>query len=143
MTDRERIIDRLVKLCFSIDEKDWKGVEACFADTVFFDTTSMSGGQPQKLSPSSISAGWRDALERIEQIHHQLGNFAVERSRDEADVSCYGIAWHYRQVPSGRTTRTFVGTYDFHLTREVDEWLIDLFRFNLKFIDGNTDLDRE
>lgn len=143
MTDRERIIDRLVRLSIGIDERDWKGVEACFAETVFFDTTSMTGGVPQKLAPSSISAGWRESLESIEKIHHQLGNFLVERNRDEADVSCYGIAYHYREVPSGRNTRIFVGTYDFHLTREVDEWLIDLFRFNLKFIDGNVALDRE
>jgi hypothetical protein len=36
----------------------------------------------------------------------------------------------------------FVGGYDFHLLQD-GEWRIDLFRFNLKFIDGNVELERE
>jgi hypothetical protein len=30
---------------------------------------------------------------------------------------------------------------DFHLVKEADRWLIDGFRFRLKFLDGNPDLE--
>jgi hypothetical protein len=35
----------------------------------------------------------------------------------------------------------FVGNYDVHLTRNDGKWRIDLFRFNLEFIEGNRDLE--
>jgi hypothetical protein len=44
---------------------------------------------------------------------------------------------------SGRNTRVFVGSYDFHLQRVADGWRIDLFRSKVKFIDGNRDLENE
>lgn len=34
-----------------------------------------------------------------------------------------------------------MGSYDFHLSKADDRWEIDRFRFNLKFIDGNPDLE--
>ena len=37
----------------------------------------------------------------------------------------------------------FVGSYDFHLRRRDGPWLIDLFRFNLKFVEANLELERE
>jgi hypothetical protein len=36
-----------------------------------------------------------------------------------------------------------VGSYDFHLTRIEGRWLIDSFRFNLKFLEGNPELERD
>jgi hypothetical protein len=60
-----------------------------------------------------------------------------------AAAFCYGVAWHYRPHPSGRNTRTFVGSYDFELERdEGGRWRITSFRFNLKFIDGNAELEK-
>lgn len=143
MTDREQIIDTVVRLFVATDERDWKGVERCFSDMVRFDMSSLGGGESQDLTPATIIAGWREGLEPIEKIHHQVGNFRVEKGRDEADVSCYGIAMHYREVENGRNVRTFVGSYDIHLVREGDDWHIDGFRFNLKFIDGNRELEAE
>lgn len=48
---------------------------------------------------------------------------------------------HYLPNNSGRNSRTFVGSYDFHLKKKGDRWQIDLLKFNLKFIDGNPDLE--
>jgi hypothetical protein len=49
----------------------------------------------------------------------------------------------HRRMRSGRNTRVFVGSYDFHLQRVADGWRIDLFRSKVKFIDGNRDLENE
>lgn len=48
-----------------------------------------------------------------------------------------------RRVASGRNTRAFVGSYDFHPAREDGSWRIDQFRFNLQYLDGNLELGRE
>jgi hypothetical protein len=143
LADRRAVVDTLVKLFVSTDERDWESVAGCFADRVLFDMTSLAGGEPASLSPAQITSGWAAGLEPLEAVHHQAGNFRVEVEGDEATASCYATASHYRKVPSGRNTRTLVGSYDFHLAREDGSWRIDLFRFNLKYLDGNLELDHE
>lgn len=61
----------------------------------------------------------------------------------DADDFSYATATQYRRVASGRNTRTFVGSYDFHLVRDGNRWRIDAFRFNLKYLDGNLELHKE
>lgn len=78
----------------------------------------------------------------MQAIHHQAGNFRVTLRGDAADASCYAIAFHYRPNPSGRNTRTFVGSYDLGLRREGGRWRIDRFRFDAKFVDGNLELEK-
>ncbi|HEX2250220.1 MAG TPA: nuclear transport factor 2 family protein, partial [Gemmatimonadales bacterium] len=71
------------------------------------------------------------------------GNYRVEVQADQATAFCYGIASHYRRTTSGRNTRIFVGTYDLHLRTLQGRWRIDRFRFNLKYMDGNAELERD
>jgi hypothetical protein len=142
VVERERIAQVINRLFVATDARDWEEVRACFAGEVAFDMTSVAGGAPARLSPSQITAGWDSGLRFLDSIHHQTGNLAIQCQEKEATASCYGIAYHYRRTASGRNTRVFVGSYDFHLALG-EQWKIDLFRFNLKFIDGNLDLDRE
>ncbi|MDM7915845.1 MAG: nuclear transport factor 2 family protein, partial [Candidatus Eisenbacteria bacterium] len=124
--DRTSIIDTIVRLFVSTDQRDWKAVEACFAPEVHFDMTSLAGGEPERLTPARIASGWSEGLAPIEAIHHQAGNFQVEPGAHDATATCYAIALHYRRVASGRNTRTFVGSYDFHLVRGASGgWRID------------------
>jgi hypothetical protein len=62
---------------------------------------------------------------------------------DRADAFCYGIASHYLPNASGQYTRFFVGSYDFHLEKDGTAWRIHRFRFNLKYMDGNLELEGE
>jgi hypothetical protein len=140
--ERERIASVVHALFGATDKRDWDRVRGCFAELVTFDMTSLAGGEPARLSPGQISAAWESGLRPIEAVHHQTGNLEVSWLGDEATATCYGIAWHYRKTASGRNTRVFVGSYDFHLVREAT-WKIDLFRFNCKFVDGNLELEKE
>lgn len=135
------VIERITKLFTATDERDWEAVEACFAPSVAFDMTSVTKGSATTVSPAEIIAGWKTSLANVEAIHHQTGNFEVKVRGARADASCYGTAYHYRRTPSGRNTRTFVGSYDFKLEMEGIVWRIAAFRFNLKFIEGNLNLD--
>jgi hypothetical protein len=104
--------------------------------------TSLAGGRPSKLTGEQVAAAWEEGLRSIESIHHQAGNYRVDVQDEEATAFCYGIASHFRRNRTGRNSRVFVGSYDLHLIRVEDRWLIDSFRFNLKFLEGNPDLDR-
>jgi hypothetical protein len=140
---REQIIDRVNTLFIATDTRDWAAVRSCFAPTVLFDMTSMAGRDPVILTPEAIALAWEQGLAAIEVVHHQAGNYQVTLDDNEASAFCYGIAMHYRSTRSGRNTRTFVGTYDFRLKVITNEWRITGFRFSLKFLDGNIELEKE
>jgi len=129
--DERGVIEVITNLFVGTDNRDWALVQRCFAPRVLFDMTSMAGAEPATLTPQQITDAWDAELKPIRAVHHQVGNFLVRIQGDEADAFCYGIAYHYRPAQSGRNTRVFVGSYDFHLVRGK----IDSFRFNLKFID--------
>ena len=65
----------------------------------------------------------------------------VRRRSSEADRFCYGIAYHYLPNPTDGNTRVFVRSYDLHLVIGDGGWKFDKFKFNLKFLDGNKDLE--
>ncbi len=142
LVQREKIKTTVIRLFNGTDEKDWDTVKSCFGPEVHFDVTSMAGGYPTKMNPEQIAGAWEDGLKDIEQVHHQAGNFDISIDEHEAHVFCYAIAYHYKKLPSGHNSRKFVGSYNFGLSLvDKDHWVIDAFKYNLKFIDGNIDLD--
>src|SRR5512135_3895696 len=141
LLDRDRIREVVTRLFVRTDQRDWPAVRTCFAPQVRFDMTSLAGGEPATLSPEEITRGWEEGLRPLAAIHHQMGNLLVEVRGGQADAFCYAIACHYLPNPSGRNTRTLVGSYDVHLIRHAGGWLIDAFRFNLKYVEGNPELE--
>ena len=133
MSDRGDIIEVMTRLFVGTDKRDWHAVQACFAERVHFDMTSLAGGEPATLTPQQITDGWDAGLKEIAHVHHHAGNYLVNvrPSGTEADAFCYATAYHH----TGGKTRMFVGSYDFHLVKAYAEWKIDRFRFNSKFID--------
>jgi len=57
-----------------------------------------------------------------------------------AKVFCYGTATHYLSNESKNNIWTVVGSYDFELKSIRNSWRITKMKFNLKYVDGNTDL---
>ena len=141
LLEREVIVALVTELFVATDRKDWPAVTRVFSPEVRFDMSSAGAGPERSVSPESIVAGWQTGLEPIEQVHHQVGNFVVHIHGQRAQVSCYGIAYHFRSRRDGRNTRTFVGSYDFELDQLETGWAIRAMRFNLKFIDGNAALE--
>ena len=141
-TDKDQVIDTVIRLFIHTDNRDWKKVKALFTESVFFDMQSVSGARASILTAREIVDGWEKGLKPLKATHHQAGNFVVEIEDYEATVFCYGIAWHYLPNKTGRNTRTFVGSYDIRLLNQHGEWKIDRFKYNMKFIDGNADLEQ-
>jgi hypothetical protein len=138
---KEDVRDVVNRLFISTDNRDWDAVEAVFAPEVRFDMTSMVGGEPVTMKPADIVAAWDKGLEPLKAIHHQTGNYVISVDGNAADVFCYGIASHYLPNKTHRNTRVFVGSYNFHLVKNSGDWQIDEFKFNLKYIDGNPNLE--
>jgi hypothetical protein len=135
--DRWKVIEAVTRLFVATDNRDWSSVRDCFDDSVLFDMSSLSGREPAWVTPESITGGWEEGLKGLKAIHHQIGNLLVWVGEETADLFCYGIAIHYLPHPSGRNTRTFVGSYDIHLARKGGEWKIDGFAYHSKFVEGN------
>lgn len=143
MNDRQKIVDVVTRLFVGTDKRDWESVKNLFERHVLFDMTSLNGGNPATLTPEQIVDGWDAGLEPIKHAHHQAGNFIITIDGLSAHAFCYGIAYHYRDTKSGRNTRVFVGSYDFDLRRHGEEWKLSSFKFNLKFVDGNAQLEQD
>ena len=142
LVEEKNVIKTVDRLFVSTDNRDWESVKACFADEFVLDVTSMVGGEPSKMTPQQIADAWAQGLKGLKAIHHQAGNYDVSLMANEADVFCYGIAFHYLPNTTGQNSRTFVGSYNFHLTKVGADWKIDIFKYNLKFIDGNLELHK-
>lgn len=141
-TSREQVIEKVNELFIFTDNRDWAKVEQVFDSKVLFDMTSLAGGSPVEMSPKDITGAWDKGLKPLKAIHHQVGNYLVTIKGNTAEVFCYGIATHYLPNSSGQNTRTFVGSYNLRLQRK-GIWVIDQFKFNLKYIDGNPNLEKE
>jgi hypothetical protein len=141
MTERDQVIEAVTTLFVETDKRDWAAVQSCFAGEVFFDMSSLGGAKPASTTPDRIAAGWRDGLKTLKAIHHQVGNFLVHIAGNEATVFCYGTAVHYLPNRTNRNTRTFVGSYEFHLVKIGDSWRIDAMAYHSKFVEGNLSLE--
>ncbi|MBI5473546.1 MAG: nuclear transport factor 2 family protein [Ignavibacteriae bacterium] len=140
LSDQSDVIKTINTLFIETDNRNWDGVKAVFADTVLFDMTSIAGGEPARMSSQNIVDAWDQGLKSLKALHHQAGNYVVTINGSEADAFCYGIAIHYLPNAQNQNTRTFVGSYNFHLSKRAQSWRIDKFKFKLKFIDGNKEL---
>jgi len=142
LRETREILDTINDLFVGTDDRDWERVARALSPRVQFDMKSVTGAEPSTVDSGKIIAGWEEGLRPLKAVHHQTGNFRVRVDGDQADAFCYGIALHYLPNASGRNTRTFVGSYDLHLRKDGGDWRIDRFRFNLKYIDGNLELEK-
>jgi hypothetical protein len=149
---RQAVTDRVIELFVATDEKAWDRVRACFADRVHFDVSSAGGRPAGEVKAEAIVDGWRRGLAPLEAVHHQMANFRVELSEPDpapsATLRCHGVAWHWLRNLTGQNSRTFVGSFTVGLRAPEDAdptdpaaWQIHRFRFDLKFVDGNPDLE--
>jgi hypothetical protein len=142
LIDQNKVKFTINTLFTETDNRNWDVVKECFDHQVLVDFTSMGAEKEEQLSPEQITRNWEQGLKDLDAIHHQAGNYKILIKGDSAEVFCYGIATHYKENKSGKNTRTFVGSYEFKLRHQLESWKIDMMKFNLKFMDGNLQLDK-
>ena len=139
---KDEIIDTINRLFIGTDTRDWAMVCDALAPRLHVDMTSLAGGEPMEMASVELAAAWETGLKPIQAVHHHAGNYRVAFHGEEAEAFCYGTATHYRPTRSGQNVRTFVGSYDFRLAKLEGSWRITSFRFNLKYVDGNRELEK-
>ena len=138
--ETQAIIETIQNIFIGADQRDWARCLGAFAETVHLDYTSLAGGEPADLAAVTIIDSWKGFLPRFTATHHQLGNFVVRETGNSAEAFFYGTATHYFPNPGGRNVWTVVGTYDTKLEKQGNAWKVVSLRFNLKYVDGNTEL---
>ena len=103
--------------------------------------TSLGAPNVEHWTPQRICDEWIDALRGLDAIHHQAGNYIIDINGSTANAKVYAITSHYKQVTLNGHIREFVGSYDFHFTKTGKAWKLDEFKFNLKYMTGNVELD--
>jgi hypothetical protein len=142
LVEKQKVIDVITDLFVATDQRDWTTVRNCFAPQVMFDMHSLTGTAPGMVAAKDIVSGWEQGLAPLRAVHHQAGNFKVSVEGNKAVAFCYAMASHFLPNPSGHNTRVFVGSYDFELKKEGAQWRITMFRFNLKYVEGNLELEK-
>ncbi|GAB3354546.1 nuclear transport factor 2 family protein [Lysobacter tyrosinilyticus] len=143
LLDKDAIGDVIHQLFIATDDRDWAAVRLALAPRLLVDMTSLTGGEPSEIDGPTLASMWEAGLRTIQAVHHQVGNLRISVDGDAAEAFCYGTATHYRPTASGRNVRAFVGSYDFALARMDGTWRITLFRFKLKYLDGNPQLETD
>jgi hypothetical protein len=139
---REAIVELVNKLFIYTDSRQWNRLlKDVFKEKVLFDMSSLGGGPAKELTASAICDMWSSGFTGIDQVHHQAGNIIVDfTEEDEAEVFCYAIASHYKAAAAQGTTREYVGSYNLHASFTDLGWRLDGFKYNLKYITGNSEL---
>ena len=141
-TQREQIIETVSKLFLYTDNQEWRKLQdEVFTSEIEFDMTSMGAEKIERVQAREICYRWEKAFKELDAVHHQAGTYVVEINNDEAKVSAYSIASHYRKEAKKGKTREYVGSYDLHLIKHHGDWRIDRFKYKLKYSTGNLTLE--
>ncbi|HEX5155077.1 MAG TPA: nuclear transport factor 2 family protein [Parafilimonas sp.] len=137
---RDEIVEVINKLFVYTDGQVWnKLIDEVFAGEVSFDMSSV-GGEKMETTPENICAIWKKGFEGIDAVNHLAGNYLIHINNNTASAFAYATATHYKASAIKGNTREFVGTYNIGLIKNETGWRINQFKYNLKYITGNTDL---
>ena len=139
-SEREQIVEVVNKLFIYTDYQKWdKLLNEVFTGNILFDMSSL--GQEIKTIPAKeVCEIWQKGFEGLDSVNHLAGNYLVTINGETADVFAYATATHYKNSAIQGKTREFRGSYDLHLTKVLQGWRIDVFKYNLKFMNGNLEL---
>ena len=135
--DRLAIIELIGRLSLTIDAKDWDAMGQLFTETVYHDRTSLTGGEPYTAPVAQFVDGWRQTLQNMDAIHHQITNHVVSLDGDQATCAANMQGTHVLANPSGDNIWTVGGRHDYQLKRTPDGWRIAGLTFTLQWATGN------
>lgn len=142
LTDKIELTELANKLFMYCDAMQWQQlIDEVFTGEIYFDMASAGGGDPAYLPARQVCDMWRIGFAGIDAIHHQAGHYLITIDNDHADIFAYAVATHYKKAAVKGHSRAFVGSYDLKAIRTDNSWRLNQFKYNLKYIDGNTTLE--
>ena len=137
LEDRLAIIELVSRLSLAIDAKDWDGMGQLFTETVYHDRTSLTGGDPYTAPVAQFVEGWRQTLQALDAVHHQITNHVISLDGDEATCTANMMGTHVLANASGGPIWTVGGRHVYELKRTEGGWRISGLTFNLQWATGN------
>ena len=138
--DRLAIIELIGRLSLTIDARDWDSMGELFTETVYHDRTSLTGGEPTNLPVAEFVEGWRQTLQNMDAVHHQITNHVVTLDGDQATCAANMQGIHVLANASGGPMWTVGGRHDYRLKRSSDGWRIAGLTFTLQWATGNMNI---
>ena len=140
--DKIEIRELVNKLCMYCDDRRWQDLcDEVFTTELWFDMSSAGGGEAGTIKATDLCKLWDKGFEGLDAVHHQAGHYVINIDGEEADIFAYAIAIHCRSAATKGHTRRFVGSYNIEAVKTKSGWRLDLFRYNLKFMEGNVSLE--
>jgi 3-phenylpropionate/cinnamic acid dioxygenase small subunit len=118
-TDWEQIYELLSRYAYTLDNKDYAGIAACFTDDAEADYPGFT--DPLK-GHDQILAHMRKALEPLEVTQHTYSNFIIETEADTGRLTCDIIAQHVHGRGPDAQTYLAGGKYRVEVRREGGAW---------------------
>ena len=137
LEDRLAILELIGRLALTIDARDWNTLGELFTDTVYHDRTSLTGGEPYTAPVAQFVEGWRQTLQNMDAVHHQITNHVITLDGDQATCAANMQGIHVLTNASGGPMWTVGGRHDYQLTRTPDGWRIAGLTFTLQWATGN------
>jgi hypothetical protein len=131
--ERSAVVDLFARMLRAVDARDWETAQACFADDVDADYSSI-GGVDSVVPADDLGAGWAENLGRLDATHHLLGEPTVDLDLDLDAGRAIGRAPFQAQhvlTPGGDEhddgpiTWLLGGRYAFDCVRGDEGWLIE------------------
>jgi hypothetical protein len=140
LEDHLAIIELINRMVLGLDSKDWDGLVPLFAESVFSDRTSLTGGDPETLSAEAFVGGWRWLMANLDAIHHIVSNHVVNVDGDRATCTANMLGTHVLVNPSGGSMWQVGGHHNYQLTRTPDGWRIAGITFIIQWATGNQNI---
>jgi ketosteroid isomerase-like protein len=138
--DRLAILELISRLALTIDAKDWDAMGRLFTDTVYHDRTSLTGGEPYTAPVAQFVDGWRQTLQNMDAVHHQITNHVIRVDGDQATCTANMQGTHVLANASGGPMWTVGGRHEYQLTRTPNGWRISGLTFTLQWATGNMNI---
>ena len=140
--DKITLTELANKLYMYTDEQRWQDLlDEVFTTDIWLDVSSMGGGEPTTIKAADLCNMWKEGFKGIDHVQHQAGHYIITINGNEATIFGYAVAYHFKASATNGKTRSFVGSYDLKAVNTQKGWRLSQFKYNLKFIDGNTTLE--
>jgi hypothetical protein len=138
--DRHEINDLTSRLALLLDARDWDALEQLFTDPVYWDRTSLFGGEPETQPPAGLVGGLRYALGGLDGTHHLITNLVITLDGDKATGTANMVGTHLLANSSGDPIWTVGGRHDYRYERTAAGWRIAAVTFTVQWGTGNMNI---
>lgn len=119
--DKFAIQEVIAHFATSFDVKDWRGLQACFTESLFTDYSDLRGTPPETITASDYVRLRRESLNHL-KLHHLVSNYEVDFA-DSNSATCRASMVVWRKSETKDFTSHCV--YNFQLTKQADGWKIN------------------